>query len=146
MRPPGCGRGFPNRNSPTDVSSGANPAPAGQRVQIPPQDRQTALNLDRNVGVEHLVAVFSAARWPELEAALDKAARADAKDASVTAALDLTRGVGEERPIDPENKQSVAARISGEDASLCLEGRQQAAAGSFLIVSRWFRHIDPPDR
>ncbi|MBM3887781.1 MAG: DUF4384 domain-containing protein, partial [Verrucomicrobia bacterium] len=58
------------RNETSSFSSGTNPLTAGQKVQVPSAEQGRALFLDRNTGVEHVYAVFAAARWPELETAL----------------------------------------------------------------------------
>jgi hypothetical protein len=127
-------------NATWKLSVGHNPVTAGKGLQIPPAERHTALYLDANLGVEHLIAVFSAVRWPELETALEQAARATPAKGMVPDHLLITRGVEEEtRGVGGEE----SIEVDGNRYQLHLSPKDQAAVGSFMVVTRWFHHVAP---
>jgi Domain of unknown function (DUF4384) len=132
------------RNATWDLSAGSNPVVAEERLQIPPGERRTALFLDNTIGVEHIGAVFSAVPWPELEDALEKAARARPTEDVVPERLAVTRGVEDEDARGPGGEQTVEIDLGEDRVPLNLSAREQTAVSSFLILSRWFHHVAPP--
>jgi hypothetical protein len=145
---------FP-RNESSAYSCGENPLKPGQVVQIPAADARKVLFLDTRTGVEHIYAVFSASRWPELEQAL--AAKAPpaplpAMPAASTTLLAtavnepnglLLRGVGGMRP-GGEAVAPIAMQRLEKDGALTfyVEEEPLSASGTFLVVERWFRHVN----
>jgi hypothetical protein len=110
-------------NETSAVSSGSNPVQAGQTIQIPSAESKRALYLDTTTGYEHVYAVLSAARWPELEHALAQPGPTAAATVLEPNALRL-RGVAGDRVTD---------------ASEPLE-----AEGPVLVIERWFQHVAAP--
>jgi hypothetical protein len=117
------------RNETSPFSSGANPLAAGQKVQVPSAEQGRALFLDRNTGIEHIYAVFCAARWPELETALAQRptitrSALSTLDSRLSTPLNLsTRGIGGLRPAEPSQPLT--------------------ADGPLLVIERWFKHVAP---
>lgn len=146
---------FP-RNESSAYSCGENPVKAGEVVQVPAADARKALFLDTRTGVEHIYAVFSASRWPELEQALAAKAppaKPPAAPAASTTLLAtvvsqpnglLLRGIGGVRP-GGEAVAPIAMQRLDKDAALTFYVEQQplSASGAFLVVERWFRHVAP---
>ncbi|MBI4657795.1 MAG: protein kinase [Verrucomicrobia bacterium] len=141
---------FP-QNPSSAHSSGSNPLADGQMIQIPSTNLERALFLDRNTGVEHVYAVFSGARWPELENALAKPNRAPEQSGPTLLARRveqpnglLMRGVGGTRT------NAAAIDLSGalgrlhpsQGQSLNVASPVMEATRSFLVLERWFRHTD----
>jgi hypothetical protein len=142
---------FPQNQSSTN-SVGSNPVMANRIIQVPTESSQ-ALYLDQTLGVEHVYAVFSAARWPELERALfeepvaPRQAHSSLSARSVQEPLGLRlRGVGGTRT----NVSSVAVaqkfeRINqGKPLQLAIASEAFEASSSFLAIERWFRHAHNP--
>ncbi len=120
-------------------SSGANPVAADKLTRIPPLNRDTGLTLDDNVGVEHIVAVLSAERWPELEEALAAAGRVKpAGGGRVRENLDLVRGVEDDRGVGGE-APVVTEEADGKRVEITAP--LERAEGWWLMVSRRFRHV-----
>lgn len=127
---------FP-RNATCDESTGSNPVTPG-RIEIPGGGR--GLMLDDVVGDERLCAVFTNARWPELEEQLEKAARSEPAGRPVPQALfaSTTRGVGGTRPLVPDQ---APVRLGARDlAAPSAPALLHEAGGSMLVIDRWFRH------
>jgi hypothetical protein len=133
---------FP-RNELCPHSNGSNPIRADQQVQVPAAESASGLFLDTTVGVEHVYAVFSASPWPRLEEALARACRrvpAEIKPVAV-----VTRGV-----VDAPNTLGMRG-VGGVRPDTAPEQRPAPAAagdrfvgdGSFLVLERWFRHVEP---
>lgn len=148
---------FP-KNTTSQYSSGANPVEPQEVLQVPPSDANRVLFLDRNLGVEHVYTVFSMVRWPALETALGRpseptAAPASGRpDASLPAlavqspnGLQL-RGVGGSRLKAGTTPVSFTVdRAQGSHQwSVPVSGQPLEAAGSFLVIERWFNHIASP--
>jgi hypothetical protein len=117
-------------------SSGANPVEAGQLITMPPRTARQVFYLDATQGVEHFYAVFSATRWPELEAALEARANPDESQLShrVEDPNQLgTRGIGGSRPAT----LSVAA-------ALPVATDEFTASGPLMVIERWVRHVAAP--
>ena len=143
---------FP-RNNQSRFSTGLNPLVARQTVQIPSADRSEFLFLDNTTGVEHIYAVFSAARWPELEEALSKPEALAPSSASILGATVQepnglrVRGVGGTRisakTSDVEVKSSVERVQQGTTFALPFTSRPLEASGSYLVEERWFKHVAP---
>jgi len=144
---------FP-RNESSAYSCGENPLKAGQVVQVPAADARKVLFLDTRTGVEHIYAVFSASRWPELEKALAEKAppeRPPATPAPSTALIAmvvkepnglLLRGIGGTRP-GGEAVAPIAMQRLDKDGALTFYVAEEplSASGTFLVVERWFRHM-----
>jgi|GEM_PF-3370431 len=135
-------------NPASKFSSGSNPVSKGQLVQIPARERGRALFLDNNLGVEHIYAVFSAARWLEFELALGQApAIADAtrpKD-PITLPFGLaTRGVGGIRAEpDPAPYLPLEQPFTATGTKLPINTPVQAGRGPMIVLERWFKHVPP---
>lgn len=120
---------FPQNDS-FSLSSGSNPVQAGQILQAPPTEAK-AFYLDKIAGIEHIYVVFSAARWSQLEAALLQ------KPESLPSA-----GPGQATVQQPNNLQTRG--IEGERPSeLPASNEPLAATGPFLVIERWFKHVNP---
>ena len=149
---------FP-RNESCAYSSGSNPVAAGQTIQVPSPESHHALYLDARTGIEHVYAVFSATRWPGLEAALARGQRVSAgppgtdvggeeRAPTVQTPNDLRlRGVGGVVPIERTTGDPATLSIrlggTGETQKVAVHGKALEASGSFLVVERWFHHVDP---
>jgi len=135
------------------VSTGRNPVAGGSVVQIPSEQADRVLFLDRRTGVEHVYAVFSAERWPELERALGPAETPTSSTAVVAGPPGAgligrpngmrLRGVGGVRPAQTVTVQRLHGR---RRVKLALTGPAWEASGSFLVVERWFRHVGAAGR
>lgn len=127
---------FP-RNDTCDVSTGANPVAPG-RIEIPGDGR--GFSLDEVAGPEHVCVVFSNARWPELEAQLAAAARADAGGTPLAGTrTPRTRGVASARPLPAGSAATI--RLGDRDlAPPAVSALLHQAGGSTLVIDRWFRH------
>jgi hypothetical protein len=130
---------FP-KNPGCAISYGANPVAAGSGVQFPPRETGSALNLDDHVGPEQVFAVLSATRWPLLEEALARSSKARGKAGAVREAFPLHRGVSERGPASlvPRDDAPVVdgKRVEAQPVSDLLR-----ASGTWLVGSRWFRHV-----
>jgi hypothetical protein len=117
-------------------SSGSNPLAAEREVRIP-FDR--TIRLDDHLGLEHVYAVASSDRWPELETALAAAEAAPGAGEDVTEPLGLSlRGVGgtlRETTDGPVKPEELPVKCADETFS----GRGL----SVLVAERWFRHVAP---
>jgi hypothetical protein len=108
-----------------------------------------ALYLDDTSGTEHVYAVFSETRWPELERALAaetvRGAPREAIRIDEPNGLEL-RGVGGTRPIGGDGVQpaspAIPASVEGHHYDLTLASGPLQAEGPVLVIERWFRHVD----
>ena len=146
---------FPE-NATTPFSSGVNPVVPRRVLQVPSADSKQVLFLDRTPGIEHIYAVFSAMRWPELEEALARpggthpqAGGADSLTAIGTTPVESpnglqVRGVGgtHEATTGLANTFTVERNDAKQKWSLPVAPPPWAATGSFLVVERWFRHVE----
>jgi hypothetical protein len=126
---------FPH-NRTTPVSHGTNPLAAGAAARIPSPESPSSLYLDNTVGFEHVYAVFSATRWLRLEDALSRPAPAGwpEGDGSTRGVVEAPvglglRGVGGVRTDAPVGTAPSGDRFQGD--------------GYFLVLERWFRHVEP---
>lgn len=145
---------FPE-NPASPFSSGANPVEPGKVVQVPDAKTSRVLFLDRTTGVEHLYVVFSARRWPNLEKTLAPSAPPPAGHPGGPAlALAVRspnalrcRGVGGARveaSASDVAKAFLVKRVDGGQTwSLPVSPKPFHASGSFLVIERWFRHVNP---
>jgi serine/threonine protein kinase len=136
---------FP-KNPASALSVGTNPVPSGQPIRIPAAETN-GLFLDHTTGIEHIYLVFSATRWPELEAELAKpAALAAAAQTVQTPNGLLTRGVGgERRKADTAALNEAVQRMEeSQRLELPYSDRVLESTGSFMVKERWFRHVNPP--
>ena len=116
---------FP-KNAVSPHSSGLNPLATGQSFRVPDKG---SLVLNATVGVENIYAVFSAMPWPRLEHVLSRTQRLteSARDfVQAPNALGL-RGVGGVIPDDSPGN---------------LFGNRFQGDGYFLVLERWFHHIE----
>jgi TIR domain-containing protein/uncharacterized protein DUF4384 len=116
-------------------SSGANPVETGQVIRMPPADEGVVFYLDATPGVEHVYAVLSATRWPELEVAFESRASPDGRRLAsrVEDPNELrNRGIGGTRPA------TLPPRV-GEATPLAAD--EFAASGRLLVVERWIKHV-----
>jgi hypothetical protein len=127
---------FP-RNATCEESTGANPVQPG-RIEIPGAGR--GLMLDDVTGDERVYAVFSNARWPELEERLDAAAGNEPAGRPVPRTLlaSRTRGVAGSRPLT--QTQPPVRLGERELAGPVTPALLHEAGGSMLVIDRWFRH------
>jgi hypothetical protein len=129
---------FP-KNAASAASTGSNPVPADQVVQIPSGDTPEVLFLDENQGVERIYVVLSASRWDELERRL--AAAQAVPMPSESRGLDANfknRGVGGRRRVD-----GIPSAVKPQDDGLLelpCSGLEYEASGNRMIICRWFRH------
>ena len=143
---------FP-RNESSAYSCGANPVKVGEIVQVPAADTRKALFLDTRTGIEHIYAVFSATRWPELEDALarkvpEKAPVTAPEPSSMLLAMVdapnglLLRGVGGVRPGGEALAPFAVERLD-KNVKLAFHADAEplSASGLFLVLERWFRHV-----
>ena len=149
---------FP-KNPSSAFSCGSNPVAAGQTLQVPAPEARQALYLDGTTGIEHVYAVFSATRWPDLEVALVRAqplSLAPAPEGGVgpfySSAVQepnglRLRGVGGASPIEGSDAEAATLRIrlgaDGKGEAVAVAPEMFEATGSFLVVERWFRHVGP---
>ena len=114
-------------------SSGRNPVPAGAWTKIPAVDN--AFFLDENLGVEHLYLVATHGPWPELEAALSKAAQARPLGKPVLAHLDIKpRGVAGTESV------KIGPALPGiVDATTNLHVLKSIQGA--LVMDFWFKHV-----
>lgn len=127
---------FP-RNATCEESTGANPVSPG-RIEIPGSGR--GLMLDDVTGDERVCAVFSNARWPELEERLEAAAGNGPAGRPVPRTLlaSHTRGVGGSRPLA---QAQPPVRLGERELSVpATPALLHEAGGSMLVIDRWFRH------
>jgi serine/threonine protein kinase len=141
---------FP-RNDTFEFSSGTNPVQPDRVLQMPPAERK-AFYLDQTAGIEHVYVVFSAGRWPELEAALSKPSPPAPPAGSGTDLVQapnhlLNRGI--EATHDFSSLAAVPIPLSveriedGKAHKLLVGGRPFQATGAFLVIERWFNHVNP---
>jgi hypothetical protein len=120
-------------NSFSKDSSGRNPVPAKDLVKAPPEDK--AFYLDEKLGVEHLYVVATPGPWPELEAALSKAAQAKPFGKPLLANLDIKpRGVAGTESVD--FGQALPDKMANAEAQHYFKGIQGA-----LVMDFWFNHV-----
>jgi hypothetical protein len=147
---------FP-KNDTSPYSSGSNPVKSEEIVQTPSAESPKVLYLDRNTGVEHLYAVFSSTQWPDLEQALanpgpnapeTKPSNADLLAADIRSPNGmLNRGVGGVR--DEESLKNISMKFTVERTekdhtlSLPVSTEPLQSTGSFMVIERWFRHVNP---
>jgi len=107
--------------------------------------------LDTTAGIEHIYVVFSATRWPELEAALAGPSQPLLPAGSMVTAVQepnrlQTRGIGGTHdmaaPIDATVALSAERINGGKTYKLSVEGRPFQASGAFLVIERWFSHMN----
>jgi len=127
---------FP-RNATCEESTGINPVQPG-RIEIPGAGR--GLVLDDVAGDERVCAVFSNARWPELEERLAAAAGNEpaGRPPPRTLVVNPTRGIAGSRPL-PQAQPPI--RLG--ERELAVPGTPallHEAGGSMLVIDRWFRH------
>ncbi|MGA2065020.1 MAG: TIR domain-containing protein [Thermoguttaceae bacterium] len=145
---------FP-KNATSKHSSGSNPVEARKVLQVPSVELDRVLFLDTTPGIEHVYAVFSATPWAELERALSHPKPAPEKpgrrpDPSLLAATVRSpnglalRGVGGTRLTTGAIGDSfVVQRMEGQKSwSLPLASDPILAGGSFLVIERWFEHVE----
>ena len=111
---------FP-QNDGCKFSSGTNPVKPDQALQMPSADK-APFTLDRTVGSEHVYAIFSANRWPELEASLSKPSQPLIRSGSTVVLVE-------------EANRSQSRGIEEVDGPL-------RASGALLVIERWFRHVN----
>jgi hypothetical protein len=147
---------FP-KNDTSPYSSGSNPVKSGKIVQIPSAQSPKVLFLDRNTGVERLYVVFSSTRWPDLERALanpgptapeTKSSSADLLATDIRSPNGmLNRGVGGVRDKDSLKNISMKFVVQrteeGQSWSMPVSAESLQAAGPFMVIERWFRHVNP---
>jgi len=140
---------FP-RNTRSKVSTGSNPLVARQTVQIPSAESGELLYLDTHVGLEHIYAVFSASRWPELEEQLSRPApiSAPSQVAKIESPNGLgLRGVGGKHAAtitpDLQGTSIVERTQEGKVFTLPFSNGSIQASGSFVVEERWFKHVAP---
>jgi serine/threonine protein kinase len=140
---------FPANNA-SEFSSGANPVTPGQVLQMPAAGKK-AFYLDATAGIEHVYAVFSATRWPDLEAALSKPSAPLVPAGSTIALVQepnalQTRGIAGLDDITSAAGAPVSFSVEriqdGKTCKLYVEGRPLQASGAFLVLERWFRHVN----
>ena len=145
-----------SQNETSEHSSGANPVMPGKILQVPSAESNRVLYLDATPGIEHVYAVFSATQWLELERALSHPAVAPARPgenrpdapllvATVRSPNGLSvRGVGGTRLTTGEIGASfIVQRTEGQKKwSLPVAADPIQASGSFLVIERWFKHVD----
>ncbi len=141
---------FPKNPSST-ASSGSNPVNPGEALQVPSTDKQ-CFYLDKTAGVEHVYAIFSQTRWPELEGALSKARPSDptVQLASATRHVEQpfglgTRGVAGTRPalVAFNAGQNLDRIQQGQSYKLTLGDQVFEASASRSVIEHWFRHVPP---
>ena len=141
-------------NDTSPFSSGRDPVRAGSTVTVPEVSTVTVpggsggrLYLDTTEGIESVYAVLSATPWPDLEAALRAVALpVDGSVAPRQELLSGSRGVGGIRkaPAATTTGPAAVARIEGRVYPLPAPVELVQAAGHFVAVKRWFRHVADP--
>jgi hypothetical protein len=143
---------FPTNNA-SEFSSGTNPVVPGQVLQMPAAGKK-AFYLDVTAGIEHVYAVFSATRWPDLEAALSMSSTPLLPSGSTLALVQepnalQSRGIAGLDDIAPAAgiplSFSVERIQDGKTCMLHVDGRPLRASGAFLVLERWFRHVNNTD-
>jgi hypothetical protein len=127
---------FP-RNATCEESTGINPVAPG-RIEIPGAGR--GLMLDNVTGDERVCAVFSNARWPELEERLAAAASNEpaGRPMPQTLLASRTRGVGGSRPL---TQAQPPVRLGEREFAVPVTPvLLHEANGSMLVIDRWFQH------
>jgi len=106
-------------------SSGQNPVLARSLVRVPSERIGKNLQLDENIGIEHVYCVLAGMRWPELEDAMSGAEARGGRPVAVGAPFGFTqRGVAQFVPAsDPTGTGALYQGDTG-----------------LLVVGRWFRH------
>jgi hypothetical protein len=131
------------KNDSCAVSSGVNPVRADSVVQIPPSSGH-ALFLDDHTGTEHVFAVFSARRWEALEQALSREMPGPttlvASGTQHAIFREATRGVGGIAEVAPSGE--ISCLVDGDQVRLTPTSPIYEASGPFMVVSRWFHHVD----
>ena len=128
------------------VSSGVNPVRGGEVLQVP-SAAKGEFYLDTTTGVEHIYLVFSAARWPQLEAALSTSGlefRGSTNSQGVQEPNNLeTRGVAGTR-VEGSGMSTISHEVvlKGATNTVVLSGQPYTASGGFLVVERWFKHLN----
>jgi hypothetical protein len=140
---------FPE-NQTFEWSSGANPVKPRHFLQMPSAAKK-AFYLDKTAGIEHIYVVFSAGRWPELEATLSRPLPS-APAGPAVAVVQVPNGLLS-RGIEGTHNSEGATNVVGlrpADAvqnshtyyELAVGGQRFEATGAFLVIERWFRHIN----
>ncbi|MBI4659149.1 MAG: DUF4384 domain-containing protein [Verrucomicrobia bacterium] len=123
---------FP-QNPWSNYSSGSNPVVPSPIVQIPATDHSEVFYLDRTTGVEHVYAVFSALPWPDLEAALRKAARSREMGGSPEPSAQSDGTTCDEAPSSPspppKDERAGEKRDAGSTEETPLPSPLPAAQG-----------------
>ena len=139
------------RNESSPFSSGENPVDAGEKVQVPPASSGRDLYLDSTTGIEHIYAVFAAARLPALESALAQHSHSVAGQGRPIVVIRpnelRTRGVGGTR-LQPvtfgEMEAEMVDRVSADTSyTFPFQSPVIEASSPSLVVERWFRHNKP---
>jgi hypothetical protein len=141
---------FPQNNS-SPLSSGSNPVQRGQTLRLPAAG-QGGFYLDATTGIEHLYVVFCAMRWSELEAALARPATVPAPSVASAGVVQepnnlLSRGIagihGGAVVMEVTDALGPEGVYGGSTNKLQVAGQALDAAGRFLVLERWFRHVNP---
>jgi len=143
---------FP-KNPASQFSNGSNPVEAGKISQLPSAESNRVLYLDNTAGIEHIYAIFCAARWKDLEEALAKppsllsATRSTTLTAALQAPLRLgLRGVGgthvDTTTTEVVNSVPLEGVYQGKAFKLPFSGVVLESSGSFLCAERWFKHVN----
>ena len=134
---------------PSDASAahsrGSNPVAPLQLITLP--STEEAYNLDQITGVEHLYAVFSAVRWPELETVLIESGLRQQKASLVAARVEKPndlrlRGVSGIH-TDPGAASLIQALENPQSLQQdSLEAPVFESTESFMVIERWFNHLE----
>jgi hypothetical protein len=118
---------FP-KNENFQFSSGANPVKPSQSLQIPSAAKK-AFFLDDNTGIEHIYVVFSANRWPELEAALSRPLPS-APVGTAVAVVEVPNGL-QSRGVGGTHDNAAPAKMDSSPAPETVHGHtyQEWGAG-----------------
>ena len=144
---------FHPRNDACSFSSGENPLKEGDTIQMPTAESGQAIYLDKTIGIEHMYAVFSLSRWPELEKALavPDRPRAEPAPSKAVARLDEprllgTRGAGgatKDSLLAAQNKPVIFERVDeGKAYSVQFAAKPVRGSGTFIVLERYFKHVD----
>jgi hypothetical protein len=137
---------FPGRDS--EHSWGVNPVNAGEIVQVPPPEARSALFLDEQVGIEQVFALFTPARWNELERLLKE-------HSTVGSSSPELAGAPVDAPFIPRGYGGTVILSKPEDVkdllNLSIAGQQlwfqfpekYNTTSTTCIVFRWVRHVAP---
>ena len=139
---------FP-RNEVSKFSSGANPVSAGQVLVLPSATNGVyGFYLDHNSGIEHVYAVFSAARWLDLETALASPGPPVVTIRSTLLAHTVEepnglryRGVGGISTNTVEFQFESVFGNTNQKATHKVPIQSFEASESFMTIERWFRHV-----